>query len=225
MIGRMASLVRIMGVRGPRLGLIALGLIALGLSACASNPSPAPISYLHAHILPPSAAVRPAPLPIDRGLLAYETASEPVILANQPPSECVPFARSESGVQIFGDAVTWWVQADGRYARSGHPAEGAVLVLRGWSDDARGHVAVVRAIDSDRMIRVDHANWMHGGEISLNVPVADVSPDNDWSQVRVWNISAGDWGGRVYQTQGFIHPYGGLIPPPGGPVTGNALLG
>ncbi|HVY89106.1 MAG TPA: CHAP domain-containing protein [Hyphomonadaceae bacterium] len=188
-----------------RFGLAGLALIALLLSACASAPMPTPISHGARSPLIPSPADPVAP--------AYDASSQPIVLSNQPPSECVPFARTESGVQIYGDAVTWWAQADGRYPRSGHPAEGSVLVLRGWNDETRGHVAVVRSIISERMIRVDHANWLHTGEISLNVPVADVSPDNDWSEVRVWNVPAGAWGGRVYLAQGFVHPIGPIPPP------------
>jgi hypothetical protein len=37
--------------------------------------------------------------------------------------------------------------------------------------------------------------------------VLDVSPNNDWSQVRVWHIPGGHWGGRVYSVEGFIHPF------------------
>ena len=29
--------------------------------------------------------------------------------------QCVPFARLVSGIQIFGDAWTWWSQAAGKY--------------------------------------------------------------------------------------------------------------
>ena len=29
--------------------------------------------------------------------------------------QCVPFARLISGIQIFGDACTWWQQAIGKY--------------------------------------------------------------------------------------------------------------
>lgn len=32
--------------------------------------------------------------------------------------QCVPFARQLSGIRIFGDARTWWNQAQGRYLRS-----------------------------------------------------------------------------------------------------------
>jgi hypothetical protein len=82
-----------------------------------------------------------------------------------------------------------------------------VFVIRGYNDPGRGHVAVVTHVDSNRLIRVDHANWLNGGEISTGVPVLDVSPNNDWSEVRVWHIPAGQWGARVYRAEGFIHPF------------------
>ena len=34
---------------------------------------------------------------------------------------CVPYARQLTGIQIFGDAHTWWDQAEGRYARGFKP--------------------------------------------------------------------------------------------------------
>src|SRR5690606_35042817 len=91
--------------------------------------------------------------------------------------------------------------------RSSSPAAGSVLVIRGFNNPGRGHVAVVREIVSERVIRVDHANWLNDGEISVGVPVMDVSPDNDWSEIRVWHIPGGHWGGRVYEAEGFIHPF------------------
>lgn len=122
------------------------------------------------------------------------------------PMQCAPFARGASGIAIFGDANTWWTQADGRYQRASAPEIGAVLVLRGYNDPSRGHVAVVRSIVSSREVRVDQANWMNQGEITRNVPVLDVSPANDWSEIRMWWIPAGDWGVRVYEAEGFILP-------------------
>jgi surface antigen len=119
----------------------------------------------------------------------------------------VPFARRESGVEIFGDANTWWAQAAGRYPRSGRPAPGSVLVMRGYNNPGRGHVAVVTRVDSNRLIRVDHANWLNNGEISVDVPILDVSANNDWSEIRVWHIPGGHWGGRIYTAHGFIHPF------------------
>lgn len=118
--------------------------------------------------------------------------------------QCVPFARNESGVEIFGDAHTWWRQARARYETSHTPAEGAVLVLRGYGDANRGHVAVVREVVSPRLIIVDHANWLNGGEITRDVPVRDVSAAGDWSEVQVWHVPGRQWGARSYDVQGFI---------------------
>ncbi len=42
------------------------------------------------------------------------------------------------------------------------------------------------------------------GEITRDVPVRDVSPSGDWSQVQVWNVPGRHWGGRKYDVQGFI---------------------
>ena len=177
-----------------------LAMLALSLAACASVPAPILSSWPQG----PQAPVYSGADPID----PY---APPRILADAPPSECVPFARSASGVEIYGDANTWWVQAEGRYPRSQTPAVGSVLVMRGYSDPAHGHVAVVSAIVSDRVIRVDQANWLNQGETSLSVPVIDVSPNNDWTEVRVWYIPDEHWGGRVYAAEGFIHPFA-LVP-------------
>jgi surface antigen len=122
------------------------------------------------------------------------------------PLQCVPYVRDHSDVKLHGDAYTWWDKAEGRFARGQTPQEGAVMVLNGYAGPARAHVAVVRRIVSAREIRVDHANWLDDGAIYIDDPVVDVSADNDWSQVKVWNIKAGAWGSRIYPVQGFIGP-------------------
>jgi surface antigen len=122
------------------------------------------------------------------------------------PLQCVPYARSHSQIALRGDAYTWWDQAADRYARSATPSEGSVMVLFGYAGPNRAHVAVVREIVGARDIRVDHANWLDDGAIYENDPVRDVSPDNDWTQVRVYNLKAGAWGSHVYPVQGFIGP-------------------
>ena len=124
---------------------------------------------------------------------------------DQKPLQCVPYAREHSDVKIYGDAWTWWDQAAGKFPRGAACRKpGAVMVLTGYAGSQRGHVAVVRKIVSAREIRVDHANWLDDGSIYLNDPVEDVSDGNDWSQVRVYNIKTGGWGGNVYPVQGFI---------------------
>ncbi len=122
------------------------------------------------------------------------------------PLQCVPYAREQSHVAIYGDAYTWWDKAEGRFARSTMPSDGAVMVLYNYAGPNRAHVAVVRQIVNAREIRVAHANWLDYGASYVNNPVEDVSPGNDWSQVRVFNIRAGAWGGHTYQVQGFIGP-------------------
>jgi hypothetical protein len=141
-----------------------------------------------------------------RAFRASETLPEtrPTLARRGPRLQCVPFARREAGVEIYGDANTWWDQARGRFKQDFEPDEGAVIVMRGYADAARGHVGVVREVISDRMILVDHANWLNRGEVTRSVPVRDVSPRGDWSAVQVWNVPGGHWGGRTYRVRGFI---------------------
>jgi hypothetical protein len=124
----------------------------------------------------------------------------------------VPYARDHSGVKLYGDAWTWWEKAAGKFSREFTPETGAVLVLTGYAGPERGHVAVVRSLISAREIHVDHANWLGDGAIYLDDPVADVSANNDWSQVRVWNTRTGGWGTRIYPVQGFIGPGSDSVP-------------
>ena len=119
--------------------------------------------------------------------------------------ECVPYARRLSGIQLHGDAASWWEAAAGRYARSQVPAPGAVLVFRATRRLPSGHVSVVAALGSPREILVDQANWVHS-RIGHNDPVVDVSARNDWTAVRVWWAPAGQLGATVYPTYGFVQP-------------------
>ncbi|SEH17307.1 CHAP domain-containing protein [Sphingopyxis sp. YR583] len=126
--------------------------------------------------------------------------------------QCVPFARAESGVEIRGNAKTWWSQAAGTYQRGEEPRKGAVMAFAGTSGMPMGHVAVVKKIVSDREILIDHANWspINGrrGQIERNVRVVDVSGAGDWSMVRVWYAPIGDLGLRANPVQGFIYADG-----------------
>jgi surface antigen len=148
-----------------------------------------------------------------------ETIEEPRVHRLSARLQCVPYARDMSGVEIRGDAVGWWQAAAGKYDRVKTPENGAVIVMRGYRNTQRGHVAVVRHVLSERSIIIDHANWLNSGEVTVNVPVVDVSPRNDWSQVRVWHIPTQTWGLRVYNVQGFILP--GQQAPSGGAPTYN----
>ena len=123
--------------------------------------------------------------------------------------QCVPFARMMSGIQLFGDAWTWWTEAAGKYAQGFTPKSGEVLVFKRNGMMNRGHVAVVSQVLTDRVIQVSHANWsmIEGarGQVEKDVTVVDVSPAGDWSQVKVWYDPARDLGSTVYPTYGFIY--------------------
>ena len=124
--------------------------------------------------------------------------------------QCVPFARDESGVQLFGAAKSWWHQADGTYDRGNEPRKGAVLAFASSRSMPSGHVAVVSKVLNAREIMIDHANWSpignRRGQIERNVRVMDVSPNNDWTMVRVWYAPIGDLGLRANPVHGFIYP-------------------
>ncbi len=121
------------------------------------------------------------------------------------PLECVPFARALSGIELRGSAADWWQQAEGRYARTNTPAVGGVLVFRRSARLAHGHVGVVAHVVSDREILVTQANWVRNRVFS-DMPVIDVSPDNDWRLVRVWWPPSHQMGATSYPTYGFILP-------------------
>jgi surface antigen len=124
--------------------------------------------------------------------------------------QCVPFARLMSGIQIFGDAYTWWRQAIGRYETGFTPKAGAVLCFKPTERMRLGHVAVVSQVLTDRIIQVTHANWspIEGarGKIEKDVTLVDVSTGGDWSSVKVWYDPNRDLGGSTYPTYGFIYP-------------------
>ncbi|HST90731.1 MAG TPA: CHAP domain-containing protein, partial [Brevundimonas sp.] len=80
----------------------------------------------------------------------------PVANAEAPYWQCVTFARMFSGINIFGDALTWWYQAQGKFRTGGRPETGAVLAFQPSGRMSRGHVAVVSDILTDRVIRITH---------------------------------------------------------------------
>ena len=128
--------------------------------------------------------------------------------------ECVPFARAASGIQIYGDAWTWWDQAKGRYDRGHRPQAGAVIVFARTSRLPLGHVAVVSRVVEQRVVMLTHANWsrLNGarGHAEQDVTLFDVSRANDWSEVKVWYRDSDGLGGSVYPVDGFI--YGDAAP-------------
>lgn len=123
--------------------------------------------------------------------------------------QCATFARMVSGIQLFGDAWTWWSQALGKYTTGAAPQAGSVLVFKRSGVMHDGHVAVVSRVLTDRVIQVTHANWSRidggRGKVEQDVTVVDVSTKGDWSQVKVWYDPVRDLGNTVYPTYGFIY--------------------
>lgn len=123
--------------------------------------------------------------------------------------QCVTFARMFSGIQIFGDAWTWWEKASGKYAKGFTPETGAVLVFKPVGKMTRGHVAVVSQVLTDRIVQITHANWGGSrGKVEEDVTIVDVSSKGDWSEVKVWYGPSRDLGTTVYPTYGFIYKAG-----------------
>jgi hypothetical protein len=130
--------------------------------------------------------------------------------------QCVTYAREVTGLNLKGDAWKWWEAAQGVYERGNTPKVDSVLVFKRQGKMSHGHVAVVRGTASSRVLLVDHANWAPSrtagrGKVTTAVPVLDVSPKNDWSEVRVWYQPARDYGGKVYKTQGFVYRPGNAV--------------
>ncbi len=176
----------------------AAALLGLALAACAG----------------PGADERAAPVvPPPQGfvqMVAHDPAdrlghARPRIVTPARRLQCVHYARRHSGIEIRGDAWTWWGKAKGRYRRGAKPAVGSVLVLK-RKGESRGHLAVVTRVLGDREIVASHANWLNKGRIHVDTPIRDVSPGNDWSAVRVWYTPANVLGKSTYPAYGFIHP-------------------
>ena len=124
--------------------------------------------------------------------------------------QCVPYARALTGVEIRGDAHTWWGQADGRYQRGTAPKIGAIMSFRPHGNMRLGHVAAVRRIVDKRTLIISHANWStidgERGHIEDDVRVVDASEANDWSRVRVWYTPNAAIGMTEWPLNGFIYP-------------------
>lgn len=172
--------------------------------------SPAPLrlaSLLLLAAIPSLAVARPiAPDPAGASDDGTEESTRDFAL---PYIQCVPYARKVSGIQLYGDAHTWWDQAAGRYARGTRPKVGAVIAFRPHGAMRLGHVAAVSRVIDSRTVLLRHANWSpidgRRGQMEDNVRAVDVSPDNDWSEVRVWYAPLGGLGTTHWPVEGFIY--------------------
>ena len=190
--------------RNTRLMLSAI--FAVSISASAASAKALPFESVALTPLSPDDLVVPlAPpqvnLPAPR---RTAEARSPRVVAGSEWLSCVPFARKLSGIDLRGNAAGWWAKARGLYARLTQPAAGAVMVFARTRRLHAGHVAVVKQVVSPREVRVDHANWGNDGKIYLDTPVYDVSRNNDWSLVKVWNTKLGQFGTHIYRLSGFI---------------------
>ena len=122
--------------------------------------------------------------------------------------QCAPYAREISGVDIHGNADTWWSQAAGHYERGATPKVGAVLAFAPTHRMRVGHVAMVSKVVSDREVLLTHANWSRPGKVETDVRAVDVSAAGDWSEVKVWYAPLGDLGTSSYPVKGFIYADG-----------------
>lgn len=122
--------------------------------------------------------------------------------------QCVPFARRASGIEIYGDAHTWWYKSD-KSKRRKRPKAGAVMVLSKTRRLSRGHLAVVKEIVNKREINVTHTNWGHNHDtrrvVYESMRVKDVSHAGDWSSAIFWNKHTNNFG-SPYKVSGFILP-------------------
>lgn len=148
-------------------------------------------------------------------MLMALAAAAPVAAQTSGGWQCVTFARVVSGIQIFGDAATWWHAAVGRYEQGFVPRVGGVMVFKPFAHMRVGHVATVSEIVSPREIKVTHANWSliagHRGQVETNVTVVDTSVAGDWSRVRVWYAPLADLGRTEYPVYGFIYGHAATV--------------
>ena len=175
--------------------LFAVAFCGLALVGCASAPPSKPRSLVATPVVAPTAAISP-----NHGVLLPYPDTDKF-------QQCVPFARAVSGIPIFGDAWTWWDQARGKFPTGNQPVVGSVLAFKRSERLKLGHVSVVAQVNDSRSIFVTHANWGDNGQtrgvVHERQPIIDVSPNNDWSEVRLTNIQGSK--GRTYPTHGFIY--------------------
>ncbi len=176
------------GARRARLALPLLCVMLTATAACSTRPQP---------------DIRYASEGIDLNRRAMALREVRTLQNTGARVWCVPFARNASGIEIRGNANTWWGKAAGLYGRGREPVVGAVMAFAATSGMSMGHVAVVSEVVTDRIVRIDHANWSRN-KVSLGMTVEDISPRNDWTSVRVESTPGAF--GKAYPLNGFIYP-------------------
>ena len=132
--------------------------------------------------------------------------------------QCVEYARSRSGIQIYGDAWTWW---GATHDKGSVPYAGSVMV---WPKSTGvgnyGHVAYVSKVVSSNTVIIDHANWNTStgavdGKSYTNITVQDTSGGN-WTSVKLQKTTSGgtvtSWTSSV-PLNGFVYSLNTNPPP------------
>jgi hypothetical protein len=153
----------------------------------------------------PERPLRPVGLAPPSSAQQQFAVAQPRIVSASRRLECVPYARSLSGIALSGNAWTWWQGAAGHYARGSSPRVGAVIVLK-RKGRGLGHLAVITRVVNSREVIARHANWLNKGRIHLDTPIRDISRANDWSMVKVWYTPGNVLGKSAYAAYGFIYP-------------------
>jgi hypothetical protein len=128
----------------------------------------------------------------------------------ESPEQCVPYARRMSGIDLRGDAYSWWDQAgpSQSYSRGQTPRLGAVLVLARTKQMPQGHLSVINRLIDSRHVGVTHSNWgsdRTSRRVVYDSMVAeDLSLSNNWTRVRFWNYDKNCFG-FPYAAKGFIY--------------------
>ncbi len=79
------------------------------------------------------------------------------------------------------------------------------MAVKPYGNSRLGHVAAVSKVIDNRTLLISHANWSEPGKIENNVRAVDVSPDNDWSEVRIWYGPSQSLGTGHWPLYGFIY--------------------
>lgn len=132
--------------------------------------------------------------------------------------QCVEYARNRSGIQIYGDAWTWWGKTQDKGSA---PYAGSVMV---WPKSTGvgnyGHVAYVSKVVSSDTVIIDHANWNTStgavdGRIYTNITVKDTS-GGKWTSVKLQKEKIGSsvtkWTSSV-PLNGFVYSLNTNPPP------------
>ncbi|MFM8681569.1 MAG: CHAP domain-containing protein [Alphaproteobacteria bacterium] len=204
----------------PRLAALAVIALAAAFSAAMAQAQHAPVAGdAPAHVPgePPAhvaaAPARAGPPPQVEARRQQDARAQRAQAARQPavqppvPSgrgQCVAYVHAHSAFRIQANAHMWWTRAAGIHARGSAPEAGSVLSFRSVRGMSLGHVALVSRVVDSREIEIDQNNWLGVGP-ARGASVIDVSPNNDWTAVRVENRPGARVYGRVYPTDGFIH--------------------